>query len=41
VGGACGMHGRGEKGVQGQGPVAGCCECDDEPSGSCTTELVS
>jgi hypothetical protein len=24
----------------GQGPVAGCCECDDEPSGSCATELV-
>jgi hypothetical protein len=21
-------------------PVAGCCECGDEPSGSCTTELV-
>jgi hypothetical protein len=21
--------------------VAGCCECGDEPSGSCTTELVS
>jgi hypothetical protein len=27
--------------VSGQGPVAGCCECGDEPSGSCTTELVS
>jgi hypothetical protein len=25
----------------GQGPVAGCCECDDEPSGSGATELVS
>jgi hypothetical protein len=25
----------------GQGPVAGCCECGDEPSGSCSTELVS
>jgi hypothetical protein len=25
----------------GQGPVAGCCECGGEPSGSCTTELVS
>jgi hypothetical protein len=25
----------------GQGPVTGCCECGDEPSGSCTTELVS
>jgi hypothetical protein len=21
----------------GQGPVAGCCECCDEPSGSCAT----
>jgi hypothetical protein len=27
--------------VSGQGPVAGCCECADEPSGSCATELVS
>jgi hypothetical protein len=26
--------------VSGQGPVAGCCECGDEPSGCCTTELV-
>jgi hypothetical protein len=25
----------------GQGPVAGCCECCDEPSGSCATKLVS
>jgi hypothetical protein len=25
----------------GQGSVAGCCECDDEPSGSCATDLVS
>jgi hypothetical protein len=25
----------------GQGPVAGCCECGDEPSGSCATELVN
>jgi hypothetical protein len=25
----------------GQGPVSGCCECGDEPSGSCATELVS
>jgi hypothetical protein len=25
----------------GQGPVAGCCECGDEPSGSCATELVT
>jgi hypothetical protein len=24
----------------GQGPVAGCCERGDEPSGSCTSELV-
>jgi hypothetical protein len=24
----------------GQGPVAGCCECGDEHSGSCATELV-
>jgi hypothetical protein len=22
----------------GQGPVAGCCECGDKPSGSCATE---
>jgi hypothetical protein len=27
--------------VSGQEPVAGCCECGDEPSGSCATELVS
>jgi hypothetical protein len=25
----------------GQGPVAGCYECGDEPEGSCATELVS
>jgi hypothetical protein len=25
----------------GHGPVAGCCECCDEPSGSCATELLS
>jgi hypothetical protein len=25
----------------GQGLVAGCCECGDEPSGSCATVLVS
>jgi hypothetical protein len=25
--------------LSGQGPVAGCCECGDEPSGSCATEL--
>jgi hypothetical protein len=23
------------------GTGGGCCECDDEPSGSCSTELVS
>jgi hypothetical protein len=27
--------------VSGQVPVAVCCECGDEPSGSCATELVS
>jgi hypothetical protein len=27
--------------VSGQGPMAGCCECGDEPSGSCATELVT
>jgi hypothetical protein len=31
--GGCGLHST----VSGQGPVAGCCECGDEPSGSCTT----
>jgi hypothetical protein len=25
----------------GQGPMAGCCECGDEFSGSCATQLVS
>jgi hypothetical protein len=25
----------------GQGPVAGCCECGDEPSGSGAMQLVS
>jgi hypothetical protein len=25
----------------GQGPVAGCCECGDEPSGSGATELAA
>jgi hypothetical protein len=25
----------------GYGPLAGCCECGDEPSGSGATELVS
>jgi hypothetical protein len=23
-----------------RGPVEGCCECGDEPSGSCATELI-
>jgi hypothetical protein len=32
----CGLHSTGS----GQGPVAGCCECGDEPSGSCAMELV-
>jgi hypothetical protein len=35
--GGCGF----DSTVSGQGPVAGCCECGDEPSGSCATELVS
>jgi hypothetical protein len=35
--GVCGLHST----VSGQGPVAGCCECGDEPSGSGATELVS
>jgi hypothetical protein len=34
--GGCGL----DSTVSGQGPVAGCCECGDEPSGSCATELV-
>jgi hypothetical protein len=33
--GGCGLDSTGS----GQGPVAGCCECGDEPSGSCATEL--
>jgi hypothetical protein len=33
----CGLDSTGS----GQGPVAGCCECGDEPSGSCVTELVN
>jgi hypothetical protein len=37
LGGGCGLDPTGS----GQGPVAGCCECGDEPSGSCVTELVS
>jgi hypothetical protein len=35
--GGCGLDSTG----LGQGPVAGCCECGDQPSGSCATELVS
>jgi hypothetical protein len=35
--GVCGLDSTGS----GQEPVAGCCECGDEPSGSCATELVS
>jgi hypothetical protein len=35
--GGCGL----DSTVSGQGPVAGCFECGDEPSGSCVTELVS
>jgi hypothetical protein len=35
--GGCGLNSTGS----GQGPVAGCCECGDEPSGSCAKELVS
>jgi hypothetical protein len=34
---ACGLDSTGS----GQGPAAGCCECGDEPSGSCATELVT
>jgi hypothetical protein len=33
----CGLYSTGS----GQGPVAGCCECGDEPSASCATELFS
>jgi hypothetical protein len=35
--GGCGLDSIGS----GQGPVAGCCERGDEPSGSCATMLVS
>jgi hypothetical protein len=35
--GGCGL----DSTDSGQGPVAGCCECGDESSGSCATELVS
>jgi hypothetical protein len=34
--GGCGLDSTGS----GQGPVTGCCECGDEPSGSCATELL-
>jgi hypothetical protein len=34
--GGCGLDSTGS----GQGPVAGCCQCGDERSGSCATELV-
>jgi hypothetical protein len=34
--GGCGLDSTGS----GQGPVAGCCDCGDEPPGSCSTELV-
>jgi hypothetical protein len=37
LGGGCGLESTGS----GQGPVAGCCECGDEPSGYCGTEVVS
>jgi hypothetical protein len=37
-----GLGGRGlDSTGSGQGPAAGCCDCGDEPSGSCATELVS
>jgi hypothetical protein len=35
--GGCGL----DSTSSGQEQVAGCCECGDEPSGSCATELVS
>jgi hypothetical protein len=35
--GSCGFELTGS----GQGPVASCCECGDEPSGSCATDLVT
>jgi hypothetical protein len=36
IGCGCGLDSTGS----GQGPVAGCCECGDEPSGSGAMELV-
>jgi hypothetical protein len=35
--GVCGVDSPGS----GEGPLAGCCECGDEPSGSAATELIS
>jgi hypothetical protein len=35
--GGCGLDSAGS----GLGPVSGCCECSDEPSGFCAMELVS
>jgi hypothetical protein len=37
IGWGCGV----DSSDSGVGPVAGCCECGDEPSGSGATELVS
>jgi hypothetical protein len=37
---AWGMGGGLDSTGSGQGPVAGCCECGNEPSGSCARELV-
>jgi hypothetical protein len=34
--GGCGL----DSTCSGQGPVAGCCECGDKPSGLCAIELV-
>jgi hypothetical protein len=36
IGGGCRVDSPGS----GQGPLAGCCECRDEPSGSGATKLV-
>jgi hypothetical protein len=37
LGGGCGF----DSTSPGQGPAVGCCDCSDEPSGSCATELVN
>jgi hypothetical protein len=37
IGWGCGVDSPGS----GYGPLAGCCECGDEPSGSGATELVN